>query len=266
MSEIHSSAIVHKDARLGRDVTIGPYCVIGPNVVLGDGATMMSHVLVQGHTEIGAATRIYPFAAIGCDPQNVKYKGEPTKLVIGSNTTIREHVTAHPGTVEGGGISVVGDHCFLMVGAHVAHDCFVGDHVIMANNATLGGHVTIGDYAVLGGLSAIHQFVRIGPSAMIGGMSGVENDVIPYGLVFGNRAGLTGLNVIGLKRRGFDRNQIRELRAAYRLLFADEGTMAERIAGVEKTFPDNALVSEVVDFIKTDSSRSIIVPRPSRAA
>lgn len=266
MSRIHETAIVGKGAQLGRNVSVGPYCVVGPNVELGDGVTLTSHVAVDGHTTIGANTKIYPFAAVGFAPQNLKYKGEPTKLVIGNNTVVREHVTIHPGTVGGGGITTVGNNCLLMVGSHIAHDCRVGDHVMMANNATLGGHVAVGDYAVIGGLCAVHQFVRIGRYAMIGGMSGVDHDVIPYGSVMGNRAVLSGLNIVGLKRRGFDRRQIHDLRAAYRLLFAKEGTMNERVAGVANTFHDNEAVMEIVTFMRADSSRPVSMPTSSRAA
>lgn len=266
MGRIHDTAIVDKGAQLGRNVSVGPYCVVGPNVELGDGVTLTSHVAADGHTAIGANTKIYPFAAVGFAPQNLKYKGEPTRLVIGNNTVIREHVTLHPGTAGGGGITTIGNNCLLMVGSHVAHDCRVGDHVMMANNATLGGHVVVDDHAVLGGLCAVHQFVRIGRHAMIGGMSGVEYDVIPYGSVAGNRATLSGLNIIGLKRRGFDRKQIHDLRAAYRSLFANEGTMSERLADVADAFQDNEAVMEIVTFMRDDSSRPVSLPKPSRAA
>lgn len=266
MSRIHATAIVDKGAKIGRNVSVGPCCIIGPNVELGDGVTLMSHVAVDGHATVGANTKIFPFAAVGFAPQNLKYKGEPTKLVIGNNTVIREHVTLHPGTKGGGGITTVGNNCLLMVGSHVAHDCKVGDHVLMANNATLGGHVVVGDHAVLGGLCAVHQFVRIGRHAMIGGMSGVEYDVIPYGSVAGNRATLSGLNIIGLKRRGFDRRQIHELRAAYRSLFAEQRTMSERVADVADAFQDNEAVMEIVTFLRDDSSRPVSLPKPNRAA
>ncbi len=260
--EIHPSAIVDPRAELGSGVAIGPYSVIGPHVRLAAGVRVGSHVAIDGRTAVGAHTAIFPFASIGHIPQDLKYKGEPSELVIGANNSIREHVTMNPGTAGGGMVTRVGDSCLFMVGAHVAHDCQLGDHVVMANNATLGGHVGVGDWAILGGLSAVHQFVRIGRHAMIGGMSGVEHDVIPYGSVMGNRARLAGLNVVGLKRRGFTREQIHTLRTAYRLLFAQEGTMAERLSDAEEIYHDNEAVMEIVAFIRADSSRAICQPRP----
>lgn len=261
MAAIHPTAIVEPGARLGRDVSIGPYSCIGPEVELDDGVAVMEHVVVGGRTTIGPHTRVFPFASIGLPPQDLKYRGEASRLRIGANTTIREHVTMNPGTEGGGMLTSVGDHCLFMVGSHVAHDCKIGDHVIMANNATLAGHVTIGDYAILGGLSAVHQFVRIGRHAMIGGMSGVEHDVIPYGSVMGDRARLAGLNAVGLKRRNFSREDIHALRTAYRMIFAAEGTLAERIEDAAEMFKDSAAVMDIVDFIRADSSRSICQPR-----
>ena len=197
MTDIHSTAIVDPKATLAGDVTIGPYSVVGENVVLGAGVRLMSHVVVDGHTQVGAGTVIYPFASIGLPPQDLKYGGEPSVLEIGVNNVIREHVTMNPGTEGGGMITRIGDNCLFMVASHVAHDCQLGDHVIMANNAALGGHVSVGEWAILGGLSAIHQYVRIGRHAIVGGMSGVEHDVIPYGSVMGDRARLAGLNLVG---------------------------------------------------------------------
>ena len=266
MTDIHPTAVISDGARLGAEVSIGPFCCVGPDVELGDGVQLVSHVVVDGRTRVGAGTRIFPFASIGHIPQDLKYRGEPSELVIGQNNVIREHVTMNPGTEGGGMITRVGDYGLFMVGAHVAHDCVVGDHVILANNATLAGHVQIGDWAILGGLSAVHQFARIGKHAMVGGMSGVENDVIPYGSVTGNRARLSGLNIIGLKRRGFSRDIIHALRNAYRLLFAQEGTMAERIEDVAQMFHDNEPVMEIVDFIRADSSRAICHPLLEDAA
>jgi UDP-N-acetylglucosamine acyltransferase len=262
--KIHPTAMVDPEAKLGSGVEIGPFCCVGPNVALGNGVVLHSHVVVGGHTEIGPRTAIYPFASIGLPPQDLKYKGEPSRLVIGSDTTIRESVTINPGTEGGGMITRVGDHCLLMVGAHVAHDCQVGDHVIMANNVALAGHVVIGDYAIIGGLSAVHQFVRIGPHAMIGGMTGVDQDVIPYGSVLGERGRLAGLNMIGLKRRGFTREQLQNLRAAYRLLFEEPnaGTVAERVEKVAEQFGEDAGVGELVRFVQRDSSRGLTLPKP----
>ncbi len=266
MSTIHPTALIEDGAKIGDNITVGPYCMIGADVVLDDGVALVSHVVVGGRTNIGANTKIYPFASIGLQPQDLKYKGEPSQLIVGCNNVIREHVTMNPGTEGGGMITRVGNNCLFMVGAHVAHDCQVGDHVILVNNATLAGHVDVGNWAILGGLSAVHQFVRVGRHAMVGGMSGVENDVIPYGSVIGNRARLSGLNVVGLKRRNFDRETIHALRNAYRLLFAPEGTMAERIKDVAEVFSDNEPVMEIVNFIQEDSSRAICKPSLEDAA
>jgi UDP-N-acetylglucosamine acyltransferase len=215
---------------------------------------------------VGAGCTVYPFASLGLPPQDLKYRGEPSRLTIGRETVIREHVTMNPGTEGGGMLTQVGEHCLFMVGAHVAHDCQIGDHVILVNNATLAGHVEVGDWAILGGLSAAHQYVRIGRHAMVGGKTGVENDVIPYGSVVGNRAHLSGLNIIGLKRRGFSRAIISDLRRAYRLIFAEEGTLNERLDDVAELFDDNEPVMEIVRFIRTDSSRAICQPRLDDAA
>jgi len=258
---IHPTAIVEDGARLGADIEIGPYCLVGAEVTLGDGVRLVSHAVVTGRTSIGAACEIFPFASIGHRPQDLKYRGEPSELVVGERNVIREHVTMNPGTEGGGMVTRVGNDCLFMIGAHVAHDCELGDHVIMANNATLAGHVKVGNYAILGGLSAVHQFVRIGKHAMIGGMSGVEHDVIPYGSVMGDRARLSGLNIVGLKRRGFSRDDIHDLRTAYRLLFAEEGTMAERVGDVYELYGANEAVMDIVDFIRADSSRSVVQPR-----
>jgi UDP-N-acetylglucosamine acyltransferase len=240
--------------------------MVGADVELEDGVTLLSHVVVDGFTKIGAHTSIYPFASIGLAPQDLKYRGEPSRLEIGRNNVIREHVTMNPGTRSGHMLTRMGDHCLIMAGAHVAHDCLIGDHVILVNCATLGGHVQIGDWVIIGGLSAAHQFTRIGRHAMVGGMSGVENDVIPFGRVIGNRARLDGLNIIGLKRRNFSRDEIHALRHAYRLLFAHEGTMAERLEDVIAEFPDNESVMEIVNFIRADSSRGICQPGLEDAA
>lgn len=260
---IHPSAIVDPAAKLGEGVDIGPFCVVGPDVTLGDGVRLVSHVAVDGRTSIGAETVIYPFASIGHRPQDLKFHGEPSELVIGARNQIREHVTMNPGTEGGGMITRVGDDGLFMMGSHVAHDCIVGDHVIMANNATLGGHVTLGDYVIIGGLSAVRQFVRIGSHAMIGGMSGVENDVIPFGLVMGDRARLAGLNLVGLERRGFKKDDIHALRAAYRMLFGPEGTFAERVEEVGRDFGERALISDVLSFIRAKEARSLCQPRES---
>ena len=266
MPDIHSTAVVGDGASIGDGVAIGPYCVVGPDVAIADGVRLVSHVVVAGRTTIGPNTHIYPFASIGTPPQDMKYKGEPSTLEIGANNIIREQVTMNPGTAGGGMVTRVGNNCLFMVGAHVAHDCIIGNHVILANNATLGGHVSIGDYAILGGLAAVHQFCRVGRHAMVGGMSGVEQDVIPYGSVIGNRARLAGLNVVGLKRRGFSRAEVATLRKAYRLLFAEEGSMAERLNDATEMYKESQAVMEIVDFIRGESSRSICQPRTEHGA
>jgi len=263
---IHPTAIVDPGAAIGADVVIGPYCCVGSETQLGDRTVLQSHVVVTGRTRVGADTRIYPFASIGHPPQDLKFKGERSTLEIGRNNIIREHVTMNPGTEGGGMTTRVGDDCLFMVGAHVAHDCRIGDHVIMANNATLGGHVEIGDFAILGGLAAVHQFVRIGRHAMIGGMSGVEQDVIPYGSVMGDRARLSGLNIVGLKRRGFTRENIHALRTAYRLLFAQEGAITERLDDVVEMFAGNETVMEIVAFMRAESARGVCQPKTGNAA
>lgn len=261
MTNIHPSAVVDPKAEIAESATIGPFCVVGPEVRLGESVELLSHVAVAGRTTIGDGTRIFPFASVGHQPQDLKYRGEPSTLEIGRNNQIREHVTMNPGTEGGGMVTKVGDNCLFMASAHVAHDCILGDNVIMANNATLAGHVTVGEFAFLGGLSAVHQFVRIGRHAMIGGMSGVEADVIPFGMVIGNRAYLNGLNIVGLKRRGFSRDDIHTLRNAYRLMFAPEGTLQERLSDVEEQFQGHPVVMEIVAFIRSETSRSLVTPK-----
>ncbi len=259
-TDIHPTAMVDAKAELGSGVRIGPFCLIGPDVSLEDGVVLHSHAVITGRTTLGAECEVFPFAAIGHVPQDQKYRGEPSRLEVGAKTVMREHVTVNPGTEGGGLVTRIGSHCLLLTGAHVAHDCQVGNHVTLVNNATLGGHVSIGDHAILGGLCAVHQFVRIGAYAFVGGMSGVEKDVIPFGMVLGNRAWLAGLNLVGLKRHDFPREQIHGLRQAYRMLFAGEGTLMERLEEVDKTFSENPLVRQVVEFIASHSDRSFCVP------
>jgi UDP-N-acetylglucosamine acyltransferase len=261
MAKIHATAVVASGAILAEDVVIGPYCIIGERVSLGSGVTLYAHVAIDGCTTIGAGTRIFPFASIGFEPQDLKYRGEPSALAIGCRNTIREYVTMNPGTSGGGMLTRVGNDCLFMVGAHVAHDCQIADHVIMANNATLAGHVIVEDYAVLGGLCAVHQFVRIGKHAMIGGMSGVERDVIPYGQVIGDRARLIGLNIVGMQRRGFSREDIHGLRNAYQFLFHSGGTLNDRVSDAADRFSGISPVEDVIAFIRADSSRAICQPR-----
>lgn len=266
MAKIHPSAIVEDGAQIGADVVVGPFCCVGPQAVLGDGVELSSHVVIAGRTELGEKTRIFPFASIGHPPQDLKFRGEESRVIVGARTTIREGVTINPGTEGGGMITSIGDDCLLMTGAHVAHDCRVGNSVILVNNATLGGHVTVGDHAILGGISAVHQWVRIGAHAFLGGLSGLENDLIPYGSAIGDRARLGGLNIVGLKRRGFERERIHKLRAAYRMLFSEEGTLMERVEDVAAMFADEPLVGEVIDFIRAGGDRRICMPRSGREA
>jgi UDP-N-acetylglucosamine acyltransferase len=255
---IHPSAIVDPAAVLGRDVQIGPFCTVGPDVVIEDGARLVSHVVLDGHTRIGPGATLFPFCTVGLAPQDLKYKGEPTRCEIGARTLVREHCTIHRGTATGTGITTVGDDCMLMAVVHVAHDCALGNNVIVANNAVMGGHVQIGDHAVIGGSAAIHQFVRIGRAAMIGGVSGVEGDVIPFGSVIGNRARLAGLNVVGLKRRGFEKGAILGLRRAFQALFKGDGVFAQRLEETRAAFGEDPLVAEVLRFIDAPSHRGLI--------
>jgi UDP-N-acetylglucosamine acyltransferase len=261
MPQVHPTAIVAPGAMLAETVVIGPYCIVGEDVSLGPRVTLRSHVMVDGRTSIGEGTRLFPFASIGLEPQDLKYRGERSELLIGRNNTIREYVTINPGTEGGGMVTRIGDGSLFMVGAHVAHDCQIGNHVVMANNATLGGHVVVEDYAVLGGLCAVHQHVRIGRHAMIGGMSGVERDVIPYGQVMGDRARLCGLNIIGMQRRGFSREDIQGLRNAYQFLFAADGTLSDRVNETAERFGGIGPVDDVIEFIRADSSRAICQPK-----
>ena len=259
-AQIHPSAIVGEGAAIGAAVRIGAYCVVGDDVTIGDGTELKSHVSIDGHTVIGRRNVIFPFASLGQRPQDLKYQGERTLLEIGDDNAIREYVTMNPGTVGGGGVTRVGSGNLFMNHVHVGHDCIVGDGAIFAYAATLGGHVSVGDRAVIGGLAAVHQNCRIGAGAMIGGLAGIAADVIPYGTALGERAHLAGLNLVGLKRRGADKEHINGLRAAYAALFQGEGTLTERIAGVTEAHGDNPLVAEVLDFISDSSARHLPTP------
>jgi UDP-N-acetylglucosamine acyltransferase len=260
-TQIHSLSVVDPKAKLGAGVEIGPFCTVGPDVELGDGSVLVSHVALAGRTMIGARAKIYPFASIGHIPQDLKYHGEPSILEIGHDCMIREGVTMNPGTEGGGLVTRIGDHCTFLANSHVAHDGKIGNHVIFSNNVMLAGHCVVGDYAILGGGAAVHQFCRIGAHAFIGGLSGVENDVIPYGIAIGNRAHLAGLNIVGLKRRGFSREIIHDIRRAYRLLFAEEGTLQERIEDVATDFGSDHTVVEILDFLRAAGTRSVCTPR-----
>lgn len=259
--EVHPSAVIEPGAKIAPGVKIGPFCMVGSQVELGEGCELVSHAVVAGRTVIGARAKIYPFASIGHPPQDVKYAGEASTLVIGDDCTIREGVTMNPGTANGRMTTTVGNNCLFLAGAHVAHDCTIGNHVIFSNNVMPAGHCHIGDYVIVGGGAGIHQFVRIGAHAFIGGMSAIENDVIPYGMAMGNRAYLAGLNIVGLKRRNFTRDQIHELRRAYRLLFANEGTLSERVEDVAGEFAGQDTVLEILEFIRASKDRAILTPR-----
>ena len=247
---IDASARIEAGAAIGRGVSIGPYCTIGPHVTVGDGCRLLAHVNLTGHTTIGPRTVIHPFASLGSPPQSFGYRGGPTKLVVGADCDIREHVTASTGTEDGGGVTQVGDHCFLMVGSHIGHDCKVGNHVVFANNVLLAGHVTIGDNVVFGGGVAVRQFVRIGDGAMIVGLSGVRADVIPWGMAQGPLADLVGLNVVGMRRRGFSKDDIQRMRAAYQSLFFGDGEFRVRLERVAADFAGDAQVENMIGFIR----------------
>ena len=256
---IHKTTIIDNKAKVSSSANIGPYSVIGPNVEIGEDVIIHSHVNISGNTIIGSGNKIYPFASIGNDPQDLKYNGEKTKLIIGKNNKIREYVTIHPGTEGGGGLTKIGDNCLFMISSHVAHDCLIGNNIIIANNVPLGGHVTIEDNVVIGGNSAVQQFTRIGKLAMVGGMTGVLNDVIPYGLSIGNRNYLQGLNLIGLRRSNFANKDILGLTEAYKEIFATKN-LTDNLRKLNGEFKENPLVKDVIEFITKDKKRSICTP------
>ena len=256
---IDKTAIINSKAKVAESAEIGPYCVIGPNVEIGENVKIHSHVNITGNTLIGKGNKFSPFASIGNDPQDSKYNGEETKLIIGDNNKIREYVTINPGTEGGGGLTKIGNNCLFMISSHVAHDCHVGNNVIIANNVPLGGHAIIEDNVVIGGNSAVQQFTRIGKMAMIGGMTGVLHDVIPYGLSTGNRNTLNGLNLIGLRRAKFDNKDILGLSEAYKEIFATK-KLTENISKLNGEFKENPLVKNVIEFITKDKKRSICTP------
>ena len=256
---IHETAIIDPKTKISSNVSIGPYTVIGPDVEIGENTIIHSHVNISGHTKIGKRNKIYPFASIGSDPQDLKYNGEETKLIIGDENTIREYVTINPGTVGDGGKTIIGNNCLFMISSHVAHDCLIGNNVIIANNVPLGGHVIIEDNVVIGGNSAVQQFTRIGKMAMIGGMTGVLHDVIPYGLSTGNRNSLQGLNLIGLRRAKFENKKILGLSEAYKEIFVTKN-LTENISKLNGSLKDNELVKEVIKFIIKNKKRSICTP------
>ena len=255
---IDKTAIINKNAKVHSSVTIGPYTIIGPNVEIGENTEIQSHVSITGNTKIGKGNKIYPFVSIN-DPQDLKYNGEETSLLIGNNNKIREYVTINPGTIGGGGKTIIGNNCLFMISSHIAHDCKVGNNVIIANNVPLGGHAIIEDNVIIGGNSAVQQFTRIGKMAMIGGMTGVLHDVIPYGLSIGNRNSLQGLNLIGLRRAKFENKDILGLSEAYKEIFANKN-INENISKLNGSFQENPLVKEVIEFIIKDKKRSICTP------
>ena len=256
---IHKTAIVDPKAKISSNVKIGPYSVVGPNVEINQNSELLSHVSIIGNTKIGKNNRIYPFSSIGNDPQDLKFKGEETKLEIGDNNKIREYVTINPGTGGGGGLTKIGNNCLFMVSSHIAHDCKVGNNVILANNVPLGGHAEIEDNVIIGGNSAVQQFTRIGKFAMIGGMCGVVRDVIPYGIAHGNRSVLQGLNLIGLRRKNIPNKEIMTLSNAYKEIFKNEN-LTENLNSLSKDLKKSDLVLEVVNFLEKDKKRPICTP------
>ena len=256
---IHKTAIIDPNAKIAANVKIGPYSIIGPNVEIGEGCTIYSHVNISGHTVIGKENKIYPFASIGSDPQDLKYKGEITTLKIGENNTIREYVTMNPGTVRGGKKTAVGNNCLFMVSSHVAHDCIIGNNAVIANNVAIAGHAHISDGVIIGGNSAVQQFTRIGKMEMIGGMTGVLNDVIPYGLSLGNRNTLQGINLIGLRRLEIPNKDILSLTEAYKEIFKTE-QLNVNLSKINGDYKDNSLVTDVIEFINKDKKRPICTP------
>mgnify|MGYP001345595159 CR=1 FL=1 len=256
---IHKSSVIDSKAKISKNVKIGPFCYIGPYVVIKENVELMSNVHIEGNTIIGKGTKIFPFASIGTQPQDLKFKNEKNSLEIGENNLIREYVTINPGTAGGGSKTIIGNNCLFMISSHVAHDCKIGNNVIIANNVPLGGHAIIEDNVVIGGNSAVQQFTRIGKMAMIGGMTGVLHDVIPYGLSTGNRNSLQGLNLIGLRRAKFENKDILGLSEAYKEIFATKN-INENISKLNGSFQENPLVKNVIDFITKDKKRSICTP------
>ena len=256
---IHKTAVIDKNAKIDSNVEIGPYCVIGANVKIGQDTKIQSHVSITGRTKIGKNNKVYPFASIGNDPQDLKYKGEKTELVIGDGNTIREYTTINTGTVGGGGLTKIGDNSLLMIGVHIAHDCIIGDNVVIANSAAIAGHAEIGDQVIIGGNCGVQQFTRIGKMAMIGGMTGVSRDVIPYGVSLGNRNYLDGINIIGLRRKKISNKDIICLSDAYKEIFKTE-SLNENLSKLNGNFKDNIFVQEIIDFINKDKKRPICTP------
>ena len=256
---IHKTAIIDSKAKISTNVEIGPYATIGPNVEIGENTLIQSHVNITGNTTIGKGNKLYSFASIGSDPQDLKYKGEETILLIGDNNTIREHVTINTGTVQGGGLTKIGNNNLIMIGAHIAHDCIIGNNIVMANNTAIAGHAEIEDFVIIGAKCGVQQFTRIGKRAMIGGMTGVLRDVIPYGLSTGNRNYLNGINVVGLRRDKVSNKDILGLTDAYKEIFKTE-VLSENLKNLNGKYTDNPLVKDVLDFINKDKKRPICTP------
>ena len=256
---IHKTALINEKSKIEKNVDIGPYTVIGPNVEIQEGTKIQSHVNITGHTKIGKNNKIYPFASIGNDPQDLKYKGENTQLIIGNGNTIREYTTINTGTVGGGGLTKIGDNSLLMIGVHIAHDCIIGNNVVIANSAAIAGHAVIGDQVIIGGNCGVQQFTRIGKTAMIGGMTGVSRDVIPYGVSLGNRNYLDGINIVGLRRKKVSNKDIICLSDAYKEIFKTE-SLNDNLGNLNGDFKDNAFVQEIIEFINKDKKRPICTP------
>ena len=256
---IHNTAIIDPKAKISSGVSIGAFTVIGPNVEIGENTIIQSHVSIIGNTKVGKNNKIYPFASIGNDPQDLKFDGEVTKLEIGDNNKIREYVTVNPGTKGGGGLTKIGNNCLFMVSSHIAHDCLVEDNVILANNVPLGGHAHIEENVIIGGNSAVQQFTRVGKSSMIGGMCGVVRDIIPYAMVHGNRSILQGLNLIGLRRKNIPNKEILVLTEAYKEIFKDEN-LTTNLKNLKEELKKNDLVNDVVKFLEKDKKRPICTP------
>jgi UDP-N-acetylglucosamine acyltransferase len=264
MTTIDPTARIEDGAVIGAGTSIGPYCIIGSHVVIGADCKLLAHVSVTGHTTIGAGCVVYPFAALGGPPQDLSYRGEPTRLEIGEGCCLREGVTMNVGTKKGGGITRVGARGYFMNNSHVGHDCLVGSDVIFATSATLGGHCEIGDFVYIGGLSAVHQFTRIGPQVMVGGICGVRGDVIPFGLVNGQYASLEGFNIIGMKRRKFTRERLATLRSFYKKLFHGPGIFAERLNAVQPLAAEDPAIKEILAFIGDGKLRALCLPAGDR--
>ncbi len=260
-SNIHASSVIEDGAKIGSGCKIGPFCHIGPNVVLGDGAELLSHVTIAGHTTIGARARIFPFASVGHEPQDLKFQGEVTTLTIGDDCLIREGVTMNPGTAGDDGTTVIGNKCVFLANSHVAHDCKIGNGVIFSNGVLLAGHCKVGNSVIIGGGAAVHQFCRIGDNSFIGGMAGLENDLIPFGMALGNRAYLGGLNLIGMKRAGIERESIHTVRGLFKHLFSGDLELKEALTSIDDQMAEDAVAQKIVKFIEDGGERSICMPR-----